>query len=165
MRLKVRSLNIGLCLFSVLFLLAGCKDEVVALSKPAPSIAVFNNSQEEVTLSQFSKTPVLIDFWSVGCGPCMAMMPELEKLQQQYHGKLVVLGINTDQTDVDLDKYAKKLNVSFPLVQDQLNITKERYNVIGTPTSFLIDSKGTVHAIHEGYLNLNSLQSWIQGVL
>jgi len=159
-----RILTIIILIFSFI-LLSGCKEEVVALSKTAPNLAVFDSNQKEITLSKFNGKPMIIDFWSIGCGPCMAMMPELEKTYKQYKNQIIVIGINTDQTPIDLNKYAKKMDLSFPLVKDQLNITKERYQVIGTPTTFFIDKSGKVQYIHQGYLKAIELSKWISTTL
>ena len=55
----------------------------------------------EVTDSQWesavleSEVPVFIDFWAEWCAPCRAMGPYVDRLAQEYQGKLKVLKINT----------------------------------------------------------------------
>jgi len=44
-----------------------------------------------------SETPVLVDFWGPQCKPCLALMPQVEKLAEEYEGKLKVTKIDASQ--------------------------------------------------------------------
>ena len=38
---------------------------------------------------------VLVDYWSDGCEPCKALMPDVEELAAEYDGKVVFSKLNT----------------------------------------------------------------------
>lgn len=38
---------------------------------------------------------VLVDYWSEGCEPCKALMPEVEKLASEYEGKVQFSKLDT----------------------------------------------------------------------
>ena len=43
------------------------------------------------------KLPAIVDFYADWCGPCRRVAPIMEKLAEEYDGKLLVYKINTDQ--------------------------------------------------------------------
>ncbi|HKM39808.1 MAG TPA: thioredoxin domain-containing protein [bacterium] len=44
-----------------------------------------------------SELPVLVDFWGPRCAPCLAMMPELEKMSEEYQGKVKFCKVNCNE--------------------------------------------------------------------
>ena len=41
--------------------------------------------------------PVLVEFWKPGCGSCRALMRELEKLEPDVIGKVLILKMNVEE--------------------------------------------------------------------
>jgi thioredoxin-like negative regulator of GroEL len=41
--------------------------------------------------------PVLVEFWKPGCGSCRALIRELEKLELDVDGKVLILKMNVEE--------------------------------------------------------------------
>ena len=41
--------------------------------------------------------PVLVEFWKPGCGSCRALMCELEKLELDVTGKMLIVKMNVEE--------------------------------------------------------------------
>jgi thioredoxin 1 len=60
------------------------------------------NWEKEVVQSD---KPVLVDFWAVWCGPCRMLGPTIDRLADQYAGKVKVGKLNTDENQEIAIKY------------------------------------------------------------
>jgi thioredoxin 1 len=66
--------------------------------------AEVTDTQWESTVLQSDK-PVLVDFWAEWCAPCRALGPYIDKLAEEYDGRLKVLKINTQDNPEVPAKY------------------------------------------------------------
>ncbi|WP_174509993.1 TlpA family protein disulfide reductase [Klebsiella oxytoca] len=146
-------------LLLILLLPAGCKEEKLARGEPAPALAAFDLQGNPATLQRWQGKAVYLNFWSASCGGCLAEMDTLQALSQRWPDKVVVVGINTDPEQVDIAPLLAKHGISFPVLRDQLRMTQERYQVIGTPTSVVIDGDGQVRDLHQGWRKPDELQA------
>ncbi len=51
-----------------------------------------DNFEAEVVKSDI---PVIVDFWGPQCAPCLALMPEVEKLAESLEGKVKIGKLNS----------------------------------------------------------------------
>lgn len=50
-------------------------------------------------------TPVVVDFWATYCQPCKAMVPHLEKIQDDLGGKVRIVKLNVEENQAVATKY------------------------------------------------------------
>lgn len=44
-----------------------------------------------------AKEPIMVDFWGPQCRPCLALMPTVERLEEEYAGRLKVAKVNATE--------------------------------------------------------------------
>jgi len=95
-------------------------------------------------LDELKGKVVLLDFWATWCGPCVAKLPDVQKLADKFADQgLVVIGIHSESGGTECGDYVKKNNITFPVVIDD-GATAERYGINGIPAYYLIDKSGKV---------------------
>lgn len=98
----------------------------------------------ELTLSQYRGRKVLVLFSDPGCGPCTALLPELQRRYAAGSDVHVVMVSRGDQ-EANRAKMAE-CGVTFPVaLQRQWEISK-LYGMFATPIAFLVDEQGTTAA-------------------
>lgn len=145
-----RGLCAALATTLLLVVLGGCREEKLAIGDLAPALAATDPAGEPISLDAWRGQPLFLTFWSDGCSSCVAEMKELEILAQANSGRVAVVAVNIDTEPPDMREIRQRLGLSFPLLRDSLGISKERYDVAGTPTSVLIDARSRILSRHVG---------------
>ena len=58
---------------------------------------IWDFEKDPNTFNYKGKLPAVIDFYADWCGPCRRVAPIMERLAEEYDGKLLVYKINTDK--------------------------------------------------------------------
>lgn len=57
------------------------------------------------TFKYKGKLPAIVDFYADWCGPCRRVAPIMEKLAEEYDGKLIVYKVNTQNESALADAF------------------------------------------------------------
>ncbi len=60
---------------------------------------LFNTEGRAQTLAQFRGKYILLDFWSSGCTPCIAAIPEIDQMGEKY-ADLVIVNVSIDSKSI-----------------------------------------------------------------
>jgi len=95
-----------------------------------------------VALSDFSGKVILLNYWATWCPPCVAEMPSLQKLYDDYQDKMVFIFLTSDDKS-KVDAFMKKRNFTLP-VYFQTSKAPAKLFTSSLPTTFLIDQNGKI---------------------
>jgi cytochrome c biogenesis protein CcmG, thiol:disulfide interchange protein DsbE len=139
---------VGLCAA----LLAPAPALAVDVGAAAPAFALPDARGAPVALDKLRGQVVYVDFWASWCTPCKRSFPWMNELQQRWGGKgLAVVAINVDKKRDDADRFLRQVPATFTVVFDETGATPAAFGVKAMPSSYLIDTRGNVVEIEQGY--------------
>ena len=114
---------------------------------PAPAFTLQDEDGNPVSLAQYKGKVILLNFWGTWCPPCRHEIPSMERLYERQHSKgFEVLALNQTETPDAVFIYTSQLSIepTFKILYDKNSDVAAEYQVVGLPTTFLIDKKGNI---------------------
>jgi DsbE subfamily thiol:disulfide oxidoreductase len=123
----------------------------IEVGEPAPDAAVERlDGSDEVSLSDYRGKWVLLNFWASWCEPCRAEAPAIERFSKQNPGKVVVIGMDTEDLSGDALDFVHEFGLTYEMLHDGDGDRKDAYGIFALPESFLIDPDGNLALIQRG---------------
>ena len=121
------------------------------LNRPAPDFTLADLDGNQVQLSSLRGNVVVLDFWATWCGPCQLSLPMLQQVAQDMSSpKLRVFAINRQENLDTLREFARRTNLSLPVLLDPKSDAARKYRVSGIPQTVVIGKDGVVKFITVG---------------
>jgi thiol-disulfide isomerase/thioredoxin len=124
---------------------------------------------EPYSLASDRGSVVLLDVWATWCEPCRDALPMYEDLAKEYGKRgLKVYALNVDEDARAIPAFLAETKVSLPILLDaNAQVAERTLNVRMMPTTFLVDRKGVVRFVHEGFAEafLQKYQTQIEQLL
>jgi thioredoxin 2 len=105
---------------------------------PVPGDVLELPPEKSYNLFYNSSLPILVDFYSPSCGPCLAMHPVVERLAKRKAGSLMVVRLNIDR----------------------LSEVGASFGIQGVPT-FIIFRRGAERGRTTGAMSETDLSLWL----
>ena len=125
-----------------------------------------SNMGAMVNLGALRGHPVILNFWSESCTPCLQEVPYLERFYSHYAGqhRFALLGINQADPKGDITTFGVNFHVTYPLLFDKGGSVNATYAVTAIPTTYFIDSSGIVRSVLVQPLTPRTMQQGLSSV-
>jgi cytochrome c biogenesis protein CcmG, thiol:disulfide interchange protein DsbE len=144
------------CLFAVTF---GSLPTALANVSVGDRAAAFRGVQDasgaNVTLAAHRGKVVVVTFGASWCAPCRRELPALERLAARYAAQgadVQIIAVNIDRDRATGRRFMSEFGFEHvQAVFDPNSATARLYDPPAMPSTYIIDKRGLVRAIHEGY--------------
>ena len=141
------------------------KESLIGQTAPELNIEKYLQAPEgEKSLSALKGKVVVLEFWATWCAPCVAEIPHLNQLNEEFRDKQVQFISVTDEGEDIIAPFLKRQEMKSWIGLDTDRSVFEAYGVRGIPRTFLIDQKGIIAAsLHPVGLSSDMIKKVIAG--
>lgn len=139
-------------------LLAACGGSADA----GPTVVEFTAADGTPTsLADFDGTPVVVNLWATWCAPCLAEMPVFDAAATALAGRVAVIGVNVGDDRAEVDAFADRLGVDYPMFTDPDGLLSAALGVTQLPATAFVAGDGTLLEVHRGAYTADELDDAI----
>lgn len=110
--------------------------------------------KQPVAKEEFDNKVIVLDFWHMGCIPCLKGLPNYNKLIDIYdkNPNVVIASVNiANDSSITIRRYFNKKNIRIGILYDDKSSLFKSLDVNGVPVSILIDRKGKIRKKYFGW--------------
>lgn len=142
--------------------------------KQAPAWVITDLKGAPMKSQDLAGKVVLLNFWATWCGPCIAEIPDLIELQNQYGAQgLVIVGVSVDNpvggaAPASLVRsFVNEHRISYAVGMSEpaSSIVSDYGGISAIPTTFLIDRENSIRSKTVGARNKAYFESLVRGPL
>lgn len=125
-------------------------DSSLALEKGEKVVDFTLNTTEDkkLNLGNLKGNVIVLTFWTTWCSYCQEEMAELTKFYKEKKSDgIEVVGVNitsAENSQKEVIHFVQQSKLPFPVVLDVNGEVSKSYQVIGIPTSYIIDENGMI---------------------
>jgi thiol-disulfide isomerase/thioredoxin len=114
--------------------------------QPAPAVSFTTAAGRRATLGDFRGRPAVVNLWATWCAPCLSEMPSLDKLQQEFAGRLTVAAVAEDHGGAEVvNPFVTRQHFhALAIFLDPHERLAQALDVNFLPTSIVLDADGRI---------------------
>jgi|TARA_B110000263_G_scaffold220223_1_gene207968 thiol-disulfide isomerase/thioredoxin len=121
---------------------------------------------EKIKLSDYKGKPLLIDFWSSWCGPCIKEAKILSEAEKEWKFRgIEFIGIAVWDNQEQIIQFMENYDIQYDIVIDKNGYTAVDFGVIAVPEKFFVRSDGSFAFKVNGPNNKESLDKYLSRLL
>ena len=123
------------------------------VAKPLPEMTLADLPGKTWTLANLKGKTTFVNVWATWCGPCMAELPNLQKLYDlaRTRDDIQVITFNIDENPGEVEPYMKAKNYTFPVVMSARKYVEAVTEHFAIPMNWLVDRSAVLEMRNQGW--------------
>lgn len=135
------------------------------LGATAPAFRLQSLDGQVYDLRALRGKPVVLNFWSTWCPPCMEEHPLFSEAARRYAGRVQFLGVIYQDDPEKIRAFNERFGSWGPSLVDPQGEAAIAYGVFGPPETFFIDAEGRIVEKVMGAVPPEALVDLLEGML
>lgn len=132
--------------------IAGLASEHPLLGRPVPQFTTETVGGKPFDSKSLAGRVVVIDFWATWCTPCLAAMPVVKKVTDDFAKKgVILLAVNTGEDRETVKEFLAEQDLKMNIVLDPEGQIADGFRADAIPQTLIIGKTGMVESVHVGF--------------
>jgi thiol-disulfide isomerase/thioredoxin len=119
--------------------------DAALVGKMAPDFELDLLDGSKFRLADQRNKVIVLDFWASWCGPCLQVMPQVDKVAHEFADQGVELyAVNLEETEDRIQAALDRLKLTTKVALDRNGRIAEKYGAVSIPQTVIIDRNGKV---------------------
>lgn len=139
--------------------------KILEAGDEAPNFTLQTLNGETFELFENRDKPLLLNFWASWCPPCKAEMPHMQSVYEKYSDQVEIVAVNLTNQDNGVEavkSFQEEYGLTFPIPLDQKGEVGRLYSILTIPTSYFINTDGTIYQKYIGPMNEETILSIVE---
>jgi peroxiredoxin len=104
------------------------------------------------SLADYRGRPVVVNFFSTTCAPCVKEMPALQRVSERLGTKVAFVGVALQNSPREAQGLVDRTGIRYDVLVDRAGKLWAELGGLNLPTTFLLAADGTIVDVHPGQL-------------